>query len=292
MPIDRRTMLLAGCALLVSRYTRAADSENALFWTAAPQGRKGAILFGYERIAPSVVPDLIRDGEALVDASDRVVLDMPQNVRFPTVGAARPQTTPILQTVSAETAERLRKFLAATPAAALSDRVTGLEAIMLLMAEGQHNSAYTAAGTIMDHARSAGKPTDQLLSEAEMQSAWQAPDLAALNNNIGEDTITYMLDLRDKIGPIGGHLEQLYSQRKSQEIERLTADMTRHGVVSPSRFIQTDRLRDLMLTRTVAMLTGQSDESRFMFLPLGMLTGSDGLLASLKTKSIEVAPRA
>jgi hypothetical protein len=160
------------------------------------------------------------------------------------------------------------------------------------MAEGQHSGPYTAAGTIMDHARSAGKPTEQLLSEAEVQSAWQAPDLAGLNNDIGEDTIAYMLDLRDKVGPIGGHLEELYSQRKSSEIERLTSDMARHGVVSPSRFVQTDKLHNLMVVRTLALLAGHGDEERFMFFPLGMLTGSAGILAALQANGVNVAPRA
>src|ERR1700743_3869575 len=100
MPIDRRSILIGSGALLVSRYARAADQDNAVFWQVTPQGRKGAVLFGYVRIAPDVVPDLVRDGEALVDASDQFVLDMPQNVRFPTVGAARPQLKPITQIVS------------------------------------------------------------------------------------------------------------------------------------------------------------------------------------------------
>jgi hypothetical protein len=292
MPIDRRTVLLASGALLMSRYVWAADDENALFWLVTPQGRKSAVLFGYERVAPAVVPDLIRDGDALVSACDRVVLDMPQDVRFPSVGAARPQMKPIVQIVSPATADRLRKFLVLTPVAAMGDRVSGLEATILLMGEGQHDATSTAAGTIVDHARSFGKPVDQLVSEAEILSAWQAPDLAGLNDKIGEETIVYMLDLRDKVGPIGGYLEQLYRQRRANEIERVTADMSRHGVMSPAQFIQTDKVRELMFARALDMLTRQVDALRFMAFPLGILTGSSGILAALDAKGVPVTGRA
>jgi hypothetical protein len=292
MQINRRNILLGSGALLVSHYARAADDETAVFWRVTPQGRKGAVLFGYVRIAPAVVADVIRDGDALVDASDRVVLDMPPDVRFSTVGATRQQLKPIAQVVSPATADRLRKFLSSTPAAAIGDRISGLETTMLLMGEGQHNSTVTAAGAIVDHARSAGKPIDQLVSEAEIQSAWQQPDFVGLDNRIGEETVAYMLDLRDKVGPIGGYLEQLYRQRKAEEIERVTADMTSHGVVSPSQFLETDKVRELMLARALDMLTRQADEARFMTFPLGLLAGSSGLLAAFKAKGLTVVPRA
>lgn len=159
---------------------------------------------------------------------------------------------------------------------------------MLLMFEGQHDATSTAAGTIVDHARSFGKPIDQLVSEAEMQSAWQAPDLAGLNNKIGEETMVYMLDLRDKVGPIGGYFEQLYRQRRANEIERVTADMSRHSLVSLSQFIEGDKMRELMFARALDTLTQQVDASRFMAFPLGILTGSSGILAALDAKGVPV----
>jgi hypothetical protein len=297
MRIDRRMILVGSGALLVSRYAGAAAAEaageqNALFWQVTPPGRKGAVLFGYVRIAPAEVPDVVKDGEALVDASERMVIDMPQNVRFGTVGAARQQMKPLVQIVSPATADRLRKFISTTPAAALGEQISGLEATTLLMVEGQHNAAVTVGGTIFEHARSAGKPIDELLSDAEIRSAWQQPDLVALNGKIGEETVAYMFDLRDKVGPIGGYLEQLYRQRKADEIEHVTADMTRHGLVSPSQFLQTDKLRELMFERTMDLLTRQADETRFMTFPVGMLTGSSGLLAAFAAKGLTVTPRA
>jgi hypothetical protein len=292
MWINRRTVLLAAGALLLSRHARAADPETALFWSVTPSGRKGAVLFGYERIAPQLAPDLVKDGDAFVDACTRVVLDMPQAIRFPTVGLGRPEIKPILQVVSPATADRLRIFLLATPAAAFVDRISGIEAMTLLMSEGQHVANSTVAGIIVDYARSAAKPMDQLVSEQEMQSAWHPPDLARLNNGIGDDQIAYLLDLRNKVGPIGGHLEQLYRQRKGEEIARVTAELIGHGMISPSKFIHTDRVQGLMLDRAMAMLTAEADETRFMLFPLGILTGASGMLAAFKAKGAAVEPLA
>lgn len=295
MPIDRRMLLLAGGTLLLPRLALsprrawAADDNKALFWTVTPQGRKNAVLFGYERIAPNIVPDLIKDGDALVMSSDRIVLDLPQNVRFPAMSVTRPDIKPIVQVVSPPTAERIRKLLSTPSSAALGDRISGLELAVALMSEGQHQATSTAAGAIVDYARNAGKPIDQLISEAEIRSAWQPPDLAAMNGKINEETITYLLDLREKAGPIGGYLEQLYRERDGNAIERVTAEMTRRGVISPSQFLQTDKVRELMLARALDTLTRQADETRFMMFPLGMLTGENGMLAALKAKGLSVA---
>jgi hypothetical protein len=291
MWINRRTAVI-GAGLLLSRRTWAAEEESALFWTVTPPGRKGAVLFGYERIAAAITPEIVRDGESLAGASQRIVIDMPQSIRFPRLTVGAGEMKPIVQIVTPPTADRLRKFLAATPAASRADRLGGLEATMLLMVEGQHNADVTVGGTVFEYSRSAGKPVDQLLSDADMQSAWRPPDMAALNNGIGEDTIAYLLDLRDRVGPIGGYLEQLYRQRKGDAIVRVTDDIDRHGVFSPSRLLQTDRVRDLMFDRALNMLTQQADEQRFMLFPLGILAGPSGLLAAFKAKGAVVAPRA
>jgi hypothetical protein len=71
MSISRRTALI-GAGLLLSRQVRAAedkDEQRALFWTVTPPGRKGGVLFGYERIAAAITPEIVRDGEALAGAS-------------------------------------------------------------------------------------------------------------------------------------------------------------------------------------------------------------------------------
>jgi hypothetical protein len=291
MSINRRTALI-GAGLLLSRQVRAADEESALFWTVNPPGRKGGVLFGYERIAAAITPEIVRDGEALAGASQRIVIDMPQRVRFPKLSLGAGEIKPIVEIVSSQTADRLRKFLAATPAASRADRLGGLEATMLLVVEGQHNADITVGGTIFEYSRSTGKPVDQLLSDADVLSAFRSPDVAALNGGIGEDTISYLLDLHDRIGPIGGYLEQLYRQRKGNAIVRVADDISRHCAFSPSRLLQTDQIRDIMFERALDMLTQQADEQRFMLFPLGILAGSTGLLAAFKAKGAVVAPRA
>jgi hypothetical protein len=291
MTITRRTLLIAA-GMLLSPPLRAADAENVLYWTVTPPGRKAAVLFGYERVAAALVPEIVRDGEALVRNSQRVVIDMPQDVQLQTVGLGRNEIRPILQVVSPQTADRLRKFLGTTPAAALVDRAGGLEVVMLLMAEGQHGANATVGGAIFEYARSDGKPVNQLLSEADVQSAWRPQDLASLDSGIGEDTISYLLDMRDRVGPLGGYFEQLYRQRKGEEIVRVTEDMNRHGVLSPSHLLETDRMRDMMFDRAFNLLTEQADEQRFMLFPLGILVGPSGLLAQFKMKGATVAPLA
>jgi hypothetical protein len=98
--------------------------------------------------------------------------------------------------------------------------------------------------------------------------------------------------MRDRVGPLGGYFEQLYRQRKGEEIVRVTEDMNRHGVLSPSHLLETDRMRDMMFDRAFNLLTEQADEQRFMLFPLGILVGPSGLLAQFKMKGATVAPLA
>ncbi|CAN7146789.1 hypothetical protein LJR220_000027 [Bradyrhizobium sp. LjRoot220] len=292
MIIGRRALLVAAGCVLVSRQVRGADEQIALYWTVTPPGRQSAVLFGYDRVAAALTPEIIKDGIALVDGCQRVVLDMPQDVKFPTVDLDRDQIKPILQVVAPRTAERLRKLLANSPLASLADKLSGLEAMMSLAGEGRYNADITAGGTIVDHARAKQKLIDQLLSEPEVQSTWQPPDLVTLNAGIGDESISYLLDLRDRVGPIGGYLQQLYRQRRGHEIERFTADMMRHGVITSSQFHQSDRLRNLAFERAFDLMTKQADEQRFFLFPLGVLTGTSGILAALRAKGAAVVPRA
>lgn len=297
--INRRTAIAGTASLLLSRHAVASMFENALFWQVTPPGRRGAVMFGYVRIAARVVPDIVRDGEALAAASQRIVTDMPPRVVFPAINlnGARP----ILPALSPRLAGRLRKlFAAALPAAAI-DRMSALEVNMLLMAEGQHNqnglpgsggrSLPSAGGTIVDYARSLGRPVDQLLSDADVRSAYRPLDLATWSSIAGADSIACLLDLRDRVGPVGGYLEEQYRRRNVEEIMRITANLHRHGVFDAARVMQTGRLRELLLERALGMLTQQADELRFMLFPLGILAGRSGLLAAFASKGAVVAPR-
>lgn len=294
--VTRRTALVATASLLLSGHVSAADAEHALFWTVTPPGRKGAVVFGYERIATAVAPDIVWDGEALVAASQRVVVDMSQNVQFPPLNAANSELKPIMQAVSPQTAARLRKFLATTSGASTVDRAPGVMVEFLLVGEGGHNpdpGAGFVGGDIFNFVRSLGKPIDQLVSDAEVRSGWHPPSLVALNNSVGEDVITYLLDLRDRVGPIGSYLEQLYGQRRGEEWVRVQADITRHGGFATMLFGQwAYHLSDLLKERAASTLMQGADEERFMFFELYPLVRPSGLLAALKAKGAVVAPRA
>ena len=100
MIIGRRTLLIATGCVLVSRQVRASDDQIALYWTVSPPGRRSAVLFGYDRVAAALTPEIINDGISLVDGCQRVVIDMPENVKFPTVDLDRDQIKPILQVVA------------------------------------------------------------------------------------------------------------------------------------------------------------------------------------------------
>jgi hypothetical protein len=68
--------------------------------------------------------------------------------------------------------------------------------------------------------------------------------------------------------------------------------MTRLGVISPSRFLQTDKVRELMSSRALAMMKEAADQTRFVMLPLGLLVGSSGMLAAFRANGVTVTPRA
>ncbi len=294
MTLNRRRVVLASAAsaacVLLARHAPAADQEHALFWRASVPGKGSCVLFGYERIAAGLVPDVVTDGDRLVDETQSVTIDMGANVRMPAVFLDRKQTKPIVQILSADLAGQLRSVLAATPASKMIDMLSGFEATVLLLMEGQHAPNPTVGGTIAEHAKAAGRPFAQLISDQELASAWQPPDMPTINAAIGDKQIGYLLDLRREIGPIGAHLEGLYRARQGEEIHRLTTDITSHGVISTSQFLQNDRIRALLLERVFQSLSAGPIPSAFMLIPLGVLTGTDGMLAGLASRGAAVTP--
>jgi len=309
--INRRTALAATASLLLSRDVSVADSERALFWMVTPPGSrnriKGTVVFGYERIAAAAVLDIVKYGDALVAASQRIVIDMPQNVQLQGLKAATSEFKPILQVVSPQTADRLRKFLSTTPIASTADRVPGILVESFLVSEGQHDPnvpgqweengtvtrvSGTVGAAIFANARNLGKPVEQLLSEAEVRSGSQPPNLVAINNSVGDNVITYLLDLRDRVGPIGSYLEQLYRQRRGEDWVRAQADITRRGGSVLVGVQWAHHLRDMLIQRAVSALMEQADEDRFMFFELYPLVSPSGLLAALKAKGAVIAARA
>ena len=292
--VSRRRLLISAAALVSLRapgfpFAAAAEQDRALFWRVG-SGTNASIVFGYVRIGASVAPDVVSDGERLLESVHAVVTDMPANVRFPPLSVDRKQVKPIVQVVSPAVAEELRAALGATPAQAVADSISGFETTVILMSEGQHPSNPSIGGTIVGYAAAHGHPMRQLLTNDEVAGTYQAPDLAAVNARIGEGQITYLLQLRQRFGPIGGHLEQLYRARQSEEIDRFTADIDKHGVPSLSALISGDRLRALIVDRATRMLSDRPSDTALLLLPLGVLTGPNGLLAALEARGVAVTP--
>ena len=284
MPIDQRRFLAlaATTALACNFKARAAETQPALFWRVTI-GSSSAILYGYERVAASVVPDVVKDGDRFIDETKSLILDLSPVVKFPAIEIDRKITVPLSNTISKQTLTDLRDAFGKTPqVASMTDLLSGLEITSLLMGEGQTPSPATAGGVIAQHGRALDRPVALLISDAEAQGLWNPPDIAALNRSIDEDKVRYLLDLRKQVGPIGAHLEKLYLARQSEEINRFTADIRQHGIVSPSSFLSEERMRALLLDRLVAALAAQDAVAAFALLPLGLLTGADGLVAKLR----------
>lgn len=284
MQIDRRKLLalMAATAVVSPRAAYAADDEHALFWR-VKVGDNSGILFGYERIAALRVPDVVKDGDRFIDETKGVLQDLSPVVKFPPIQIDRKQVVPLSKTLSKPVLNELRDVFAKVPQIGeMTNLLSGFETTTLLMGEGQTPSTPSVGGVIADHARTLTRPTTQLISDTEAQSLWNPPDIVALNKSIDESTIKYLLDLRRQVGPIGAHLEKLYLDRKGEEINRFTADIRKHGIVSPSSFLSEEKMRPLLFDSLVKNLSANAAGSAFVFLPLGLLTGADGLLAKLR----------
>jgi hypothetical protein len=102
------------------------------------------------------------------------------------------------------------------------------------MGEGQTPPNPTVGGTIVEGALKLGRPSSVLISDTELRGMASAPNLTALDKRIGQSTIAYLLDLRQKGGPIGRQFEQLYAARRGGDIHSLGADLMKRGVFVPS----------------------------------------------------------
>ncbi|MGO8656556.1 hypothetical protein ACC771_13010, partial [Rhizobium ruizarguesonis] len=80
---------------------------------------------------------------------------------------------------------------------------------------------------------SIGRDVKTLAADGEMQ-AMQKPLTLETVNSVGPASITYLLELRHRIGPIGAHFDERYKARKSAEIARLGEEITAKGIVTPT----------------------------------------------------------
>jgi hypothetical protein len=86
-----------------------AEGDHALFWRIKTRDNRSGIVFGYARIAASLAPDIVRDGERMVEKASHVVLDM-NSFTLPTMKMGK--LPALLRRLSPAVAAELRDVLA------------------------------------------------------------------------------------------------------------------------------------------------------------------------------------
>jgi hypothetical protein len=269
----------------------AASDDRALFWSAEAPGQPKAILFAYERVGAAVTADIVRDGERFVQEQDRLIAAIP-NVKLGESAANRNELKPLLGRLSPPDRDRVQALLTLDGRIqTLLDKVSGVELVAMVIGEGQSPSNPSVGGTIAERAQAANKPMSYLLSSSDLQSTTVRPDLRAVDEQIDGKVVTWLLDLRDRVGPVGKHYETLYAERRAADIVRLNADMRRHGVPGLSEMsgVSAQKIEALLIERTRAALKKPNGKI-FMMLPLGTLCRDDGILAALRQDGVTLAP--
>jgi hypothetical protein len=282
MLLTRRQFTVLACALAVPAGQRAEASEdNTLFWQATRAGQSMAI-FGYERINAALVPDIISDGDRRSDQASSIYIDLGSNsaqIKYSTNLKQVPPVLPDLSQMDADDLRRIMPTVAGTPVESLPGYIVGL----LLMGEGQHPLVPSVDSMITDHVRFSGKPVSSLMSDEDLKSIWSPPDARALKS-VGAHQISYLLKRRRQLGPIGGYMETLYTQRRAPEITQLRNEIAKEGVVNPLGPLAGPQFKALLLERVLKI----DSETNFLLLPLAILLGDDGILQLMKSSGFQI----
>ena len=281
MPIDRRAFLLAAGGVLIGRAALAGSvEEDGLFWIAATMGKPTTTMFGYARTAASAAPALVQEGEERARPCGVLVTDIP-NVRLPLISINRNAVTAIASRVPTTLAARLSKAIdAAAPAMPTRERLSGLEVVILLQGEGETPPQPSVGGTIAEALQKTGQPFRCLLTPQEYVAGYSTPDLAALDRTIDADVVAFLLDQRDRVGPLGRYQEKLYVAQKIGDLARFTDDLRAHGVPSFKDYsgLAADRVEALIVERSLQTIQATA-VPQFVMVPVAVLTGEQGVLA-------------
>lgn len=287
MRISRRRALglaLAASSAAALRAEAAGETgdDRAVFWQLG-SGAAASTIFGYDRIAASLVSDIVDEGTKRAASAKLVIQDFPSKVEFPAI-KLDPSLQPVVERLDTKTAAAFRAFVQQSFAqlAPTVDKMPGIEASMLLMAEGQTPPNPTVGGTIVEGALKLGRPSMVLITDTELRGMVFSPNLTALDKRIGQDTIGYLLDLRTKGGPIGRQFEQLYAARRGGDIHSLGTELIKRGVFSPSQMLNSDAIKYLLGSRLESVFKKDAAASAFVLMPLDELVGEDGVIAALR----------
>ncbi|EJC80039.1 hypothetical protein Rleg4DRAFT_1648 [Rhizobium leguminosarum bv. trifolii WSM2297] len=286
MHITRRQFAAVAVVPFLPEMAFAADEENAVFWRVKSPGNDH-VLFGYVRIRADTFPDIVAEGKTLVDQSKTILIDINPNLTLSTAKFKNSDLKPVLPGLTQPYQEEFKTVLGASPAKGSLDKISGFEVSLLLLGEGQHAfgpGAPSIGLALAKYGASIGRDVKSLTSDAEVQAA-QRPMTLETINSVGPAPISYLLDLRRRIGPIGGYFDELYKGRKSREIASLGEEITAKGVVTPTDLMDTDKLRTLLIERIAKLPAGTN---AFIILPIGLLNGPYSILGDLRSRGAEV----
>jgi hypothetical protein len=240
-------------------------------------------IFGYERINAALVPDIVSDGDRMSDGASAVYIDIGSNSVPMKFSTNLKQVPPVLPDLSPTDADELRRIM---PAAAGTpvERLPGYIVGMLLMGEGQHPATPSVVAMITDRVRFGGRTVSPLIDDDDLRSLWSPPDAIALGS-VGAQQISYLLQRRRQVGPIGGYIETLYEQRRASEIIQLQQDVAKQGILSPLASLTGPQFKALLLGRLLKIDSKKS----FLLLPLAVLLGDDGILQLMKSSGFQIA---
>src|SRR5262249_12938713 len=159
----------------------------------------------------------------------RVVLDM-NNARFPAM-KVDPSLPPLLPKLDPARAQQVRSILTSMHLQpAQFETLPGFFIASLLYAEGQTNPVPSVGGVIAERAKALGRPITVLLEASDVEHLRKPVDFARIDQSVDAATIEFLLDARQRVGPIGAHNERLYRERNGEELARFAKAMSEHGV--------------------------------------------------------------
>jgi hypothetical protein len=252
MPLSRRHFIGITASAAALAYKAAnAQEERALFWRVeTPDGGRG-VVFAYARVGAVAAPDITKDGIRFMEDAKRVVLDM-NNTRFPAM-KIDPSLPPLLPKLDPARAQQVRSILVSMrlPPAQV-ETLPGFFIASLLYSEGQTNPAPSVGGVIVERAKALGRPMTVLLEAADVEHLLKPIDFARTDQSVDRATIDFLLETRQRMGPIGAHRERLYRERDGEELQRFAQVMRQHGVPESPSYFDGEAAREMLLARLPA----------------------------------------
>lgn len=293
MPLTRRHFIgTAASAVALACKRVEAQEERALFWRIEnPDGGRG-VVFGYARVAAAVTSEVAKDGLRLMESAKRVVLDM-NNTRSPMMKVDE-NLPPLWPKLDPARAEQVRHILTSmqVPPAQL-ETLPGFFIANFLYAEGQTKPLPSVGGVIVDRAKALGRPMTVLLDASDVEHLRKPIDFVRINERVDAATIEFLLEARQRVGPIGAYCERLYRERRGEELNGFAKSMKDHGVPESETYFDTEAGREMLLARfPPALRSTRSDDLAFCLLPIGMLSGSKSILTALRDQGAHTTPLA